>query len=125
MVSRTSSLLLIALAAALAPGRVQAQDKPAPDVLDMNLEDLMNVDIDSVWGASGFKQQVANAPASITIVTAEEIKRYGYRTLADILRDVPGFYVTAAASSTTSAKEALAGQGTTTAASFCLWMVTA
>ncbi len=53
----------------------------------------MNVEIDSVYGASKYKQKVSTAPASITIVTAEEIKRYGYRTLADILRDVPGFYV--------------------------------
>lgn len=68
--------------------------KAAPDLMDMSLEDLMKVEIDSVYGASGYKQKVSDAPASITIITAEEIKRYGYRTLADILRDVPGFYVT-------------------------------
>ena len=60
----------------------------------MTLEDLMKVDIDSVFGASGYKQKVTEAPASITIVTADEIRRYGYQTLADILRNVPGFYVT-------------------------------
>lgn len=62
--------------------------------MDMSLEDLMKVEVDSVYGASGYKQKVADAPASITIITAEEIRRYGYRTLADILRNVPGFYVT-------------------------------
>src|ERR1017187_10422870 len=61
--------------------------------MDMSLEDLMKVDIDSVYGASGYKQKVADAPASITIITGDEIRRYGYRTLADALRDVPGFYV--------------------------------
>jgi len=54
----------------------------------------MSIDIDSVYGASGFKQKVTEAPASVTIITSEEIQRYGYRTLADILRNVPGFYVT-------------------------------
>ena len=54
----------------------------------------MSLRIDSVYGASGFKQKVTEAPASVTIITAEGIQRYGYRTLADILRNVPGFYVT-------------------------------
>ena len=53
----------------------------------------MSVRIDSVYGASGFKQKVTEAPASVTIITSEDIQRYGYRTLADILRNVPGFYV--------------------------------
>ena len=54
----------------------------------------MSIEIDSVYGASGFKQKVTEAPASVTIITSEEIQRYGYRTLADILRNVRGFYVT-------------------------------
>ena len=92
MLKPTYSFLL--LAASVVPGLLWAQQKPAsPDVLDMSLEDLLNVEIDSVWGASGYKQKVSNAPASITIITADEIQRYGYRTLADVLRNVPGFYV--------------------------------
>jgi outer membrane receptor for ferrienterochelin and colicins len=95
MRKRFLSGLLVALFLAFNPSRLPAQDDPsAHDVLDMSLEQLMNVEVDSVYGASGYKQKVANAPASITIVTGDEIKRYGYRTLADLLRNVPGFYVT-------------------------------
>jgi len=73
----------------------RAQNKSGtPSLLDMSVEDLMLIDIDSVYGASGFKQKVTEAPASVTIITSEEIQRYGYRTLADILRNVRGFYVT-------------------------------
>ena len=53
----------------------------------------MTIEVDSVYGASGFKQKVTEAPASVTIITSEEIQKYGYRTLADILRNVRGFYV--------------------------------
>jgi outer membrane receptor for ferrienterochelin and colicins len=64
-----------------------------PNLLDMSLEDLMSIEIDSVYGASGFKQKVTEAPASVTIITYDEIQKFGYRTLADILRNVRGFYV--------------------------------
>jgi len=51
-------------------------------------------EIPSVYSASKFEQKVTEAPASISIVTAYEIKMYGYRTLADIIRSVRGFGVT-------------------------------
>jgi outer membrane receptor for ferrienterochelin and colicins len=86
--------VLLCLLPLLASNRASAQKKDeTPDLLDMSLEDLMALDIDSVSGVSGFKQKVTEAPASVTIITAEEIQRYGYRTLADILRNVRGFYV--------------------------------
>lgn len=95
MAKRIPASLLLSLLVIPDPARLTAQDAPAhPSLMDMSLEDLMNVEIDSVYGASGYKQTVNDAPASITIITAGEIKRYGYRTLADILRNVPGFYVT-------------------------------
>src|ERR1700736_3593321 len=75
------------------PALPQNQDDH-PDLLDLSLEELMSIEIDSVYGASGFKQKVAEAPASVTIITSEEIQKFGYRTVADILRNVRGFYVT-------------------------------
>jgi outer membrane receptor for ferrienterochelin and colicins len=51
-------------------------------------------EIPSVYGASKYEQKVTEAPSAVTIVTADEIRKYGYRTLADILQSVTGFYVT-------------------------------
>jgi outer membrane receptor for ferrienterochelin and colicins len=77
------------------PTRLLAQNtRPSTRLEDMSLEELMSVNVNSVYGASGFEQKVTEAPAFVTIITSEEIQRYGYRTLADILRNVPGFYVT-------------------------------
>ncbi len=49
--------------------------------------------IPSVYGASKYEQKVTEAPSSVSIVTATEIKKYGYRTLADILRSIRGFFI--------------------------------
>jgi outer membrane receptor for ferrienterochelin and colicins len=64
------------------------------DLGQVPLEELMGLGVQRVFGASDRLQPVTEVPSSVTIVTAEEISRYGYRTLADILRGVRGFYVT-------------------------------
>jgi outer membrane receptor for ferrienterochelin and colicins len=61
-------------------------------IADLTIEELMEIEVETVYGASKFEQKVTQAPASVSIVTQSDIKRYGYRTLADILRSVPGFY---------------------------------
>jgi outer membrane receptor for ferrienterochelin and colicins len=61
---------------------------------DLSLEDLMQIDAGQVFGASERLQPAIEAPASVSFITAQEIQRYGYRTLADILRGVRGIYVT-------------------------------
>jgi outer membrane receptor for ferrienterochelin and colicins len=81
------------LCCVLCAGCTWAQAPPQPDLSQLDLEDLVKLQVDSVYGASKFLQKVADAPASVTIVTGEQIQKYGYRTLADALRSVGGFYV--------------------------------
>lgn len=46
-----------------------------------------------VISAGGFAQTLADAPASITVVPAEEIEKRGYTSLQDAVRDVEGVTV--------------------------------
>lgn len=84
--------LPLTLAVLLAAGTFSsalAQDQaPLPE---LSLEELMTVRVLPVFGASERLQPVTEAPASVTIITADDIHRHGYRTLADILRAVRGF----------------------------------
>lgn len=85
------------------PGATIAQDKtnsaaadPASknsDLTEVPLETLMQMEVPTVYSASKFEQKATEAPSSISVVTSDEIKLYGYRTLADILRSLQGFYV--------------------------------
>src|SRR6185436_21106610 len=49
-------------------------------------ESIMFQNIPSVYGAVKYDQKVTEAPASITIITADQIKKYGYRNFTQVLR---------------------------------------
>jgi iron complex outermembrane receptor protein len=62
-----------------------------PDLTLMSLTQLMNIPVVST--AEKFSQPVTEAPSSVTVISSDEIKRYGWRTLGEILQSVQGFYV--------------------------------
>src|SRR6266705_6344379 len=57
-------------------------------------EMILFEDLPSIFGASKYEQKPSEAPASISIITSDEIQRYCYRTLSEILRSVRGFFTT-------------------------------
>ncbi|MGH9796988.1 MAG: TonB-dependent receptor plug domain-containing protein, partial [Candidatus Polarisedimenticolia bacterium] len=62
------------------------------DLTELPMEQLLDIDV--VYGASRYEQRVTEAPSSITLVTGDEIRRFGYETLAEALAGVRGFYTT-------------------------------
>lgn len=68
----------------------QAASGDAKDLNALPFEQLLDLRVQT---ATLRKQSLQDAPASVTVVTAEDIRRYGYRTLAEVLSNVRGFYI--------------------------------
>lgn len=59
-------------------------------VYDLPLDQLVNYEVVS---ASRFKQKSSEAPSAVEVLTAENIRNYGWRTLADALNSIRGLYI--------------------------------
>jgi outer membrane receptor for ferrienterochelin and colicins len=79
--------LLAACIFFFAPFILRAQNDSLNKLLDLSLEELMNI---KVVTASGYLQSIAEAPSTITVITAQQISDRGYEQLEDALRDIPG-----------------------------------
>ena len=82
-------MLLLALAVLTPTHSVRAEGEV--DSL-AGTETILFGEIPSVYTASKYEQKVTEAPSAVSVVTADEIRKHGHRTLADVLRTVPGFY---------------------------------
>lgn len=58
---------------------------------DMSLEQLMNI---SITGASKYEQKQSEVAAAVTVITRNDIRSYGWRTLSEILTSLPGIFST-------------------------------
>jgi len=85
-VLRLLTVLLLTIFAVTATAVAQ---RGTTDLSDASLEELSNI---QVYSASKHMQNANDAPSSVTVITADEIQKYGYRTLADILESVRGFW---------------------------------
>ena len=73
-------LMVLGFAAHAESNTVQTED-----LAKLSLQQLMQFEVPTVFSASKFQQKVTEAPSSVTVITSDEIKRYGWRTLGDIL----------------------------------------
>jgi TonB-dependent Receptor Plug Domain len=67
-----------------------AQERVTVDLSKASLEDLMNVRVTS---ASKREEKLSDVPAAIFVITQEDIRRSGARSIPDLLRMVPGLDV--------------------------------
>ena len=69
-----------------ASGTRYAQNAPQADELDLPAQE--NLD----YTAAHYAQTIADSPANVSIISGEDIRRYGYRSVADALKSLLGVY---------------------------------
>ncbi|MBI2896449.1 MAG: TonB-dependent receptor [Deltaproteobacteria bacterium] len=87
--NNTRNLIIATAVAALAPAVALAQ----PSELDLfRLDTVVREENPIVLTASRRSEPIDEAPASVTVVTAADIERYGFRSIAEILGSLPGIF---------------------------------
>jgi iron complex outermembrane receptor protein len=82
---RPLALGLALAAASSSPARA------AVDLTAVSLEQLLEV---TVVGASKYEQRQADVAAAVSVITRQEIKAHGWRTIDEALASLPGVYTT-------------------------------
>ncbi|TAL27110.1 MAG: hypothetical protein EPN97_18320, partial [Alphaproteobacteria bacterium] len=79
-------ILPLCIAAALLcfPVHARAEALSADALMDMPLEKLVNVEV-TVTSVSKYAEKVSEAPSAVEVITADDIRTYGYRTLGEAL----------------------------------------
>src|SRR5579863_4735014 len=72
------------------PGRGQSSRNLPANLDNATLEELMNIEVSS---ASRKDQRLAATPASVFVITEDDIRRSGLNSVPELLRLVPGVQV--------------------------------
>jgi outer membrane receptor for ferrienterochelin and colicins len=84
-------LSLVTFLFALTAIQAQITDSVMAKIYAMDIDELMNVKITT---AGKKAEKVSEIPASVVLLTREDIKTSGYTTLAEVLANVPGMFTT-------------------------------
>lgn len=57
-------------------------------------EDAIELQPTTVVTAAGYEQNIAKAPASISVITREQLEKQSYTNVVDAMKNIPGVYVT-------------------------------
>jgi outer membrane receptor for ferrienterochelin and colicins len=86
---RVSAPFIAFMGFMFAAGALFAQEKMlSRDASDLSLQDLYNIKVSI---ASKTEEKISDAPGVISVITQDELKRFGGTTLSDILKRVPSF----------------------------------
>ncbi|MDK9719397.1 MAG: TonB-dependent receptor [Trichlorobacter sp.] len=92
--TKVQSVFQTIMITVLFPTALYAQQTAVPSPEIGSLEQLLNTEVTTVTAASKYQQDLTSAPASVSIITADDFRKYGYRTLAEAINSLRGFYST-------------------------------
>jgi outer membrane receptor protein involved in Fe transport len=82
--------LIILLIMVLPPGVYPQEQKKIDKYFKMDLYELLGKEMTT---AGLQEEKISEIPASVVLVTREDIERYGYTSLEEILENIPGLYL--------------------------------
>lgn len=62
------------------------------DLSELSLDELLDTKVATVTAAAKRSQSVSDAPSSVSVVSSDEIRKFGYQNLGDVLASTRGFY---------------------------------
>jgi len=65
-----------------------SQDQDLEELLGLTIEELLDIEVVT---ATKTYQKISKVPATVRVITAEEIKQRGYLTLEEAISNLPGF----------------------------------
>ncbi|MGE5479616.1 MAG: TonB-dependent receptor plug domain-containing protein [Chloroflexota bacterium] len=91
MKNSLQACILALLIALLNGSAAYSETAVSDDLFEKSIEELLETKISS---AAKYDQTTTEAAASVSIVTSEDIRRYGYKNLRDMLQSQRSFYAT-------------------------------
>jgi len=68
---------------------VRAAQAEQIDLAELSLEQLLDVNVSA---ASKYEQRATDAPSAVQVISREDMKRHGWRTITEALNSLPGIY---------------------------------
>ncbi|HEY5961881.1 MAG TPA: TonB-dependent receptor plug domain-containing protein, partial [Polyangiaceae bacterium] len=84
------SVPLLVCTALLAANHVNAEPSGKVESDELDLVKLLNVEVSTATKTS---ESLDDAPAVITVITQDDIQRWGYQTVGEVLQHTVGFYL--------------------------------
>ena len=70
-----------------------AYGEPVDPFLEEVTADLVSLEREVGTVASRYSQTLQEAPSIVSVITEKDIRVMGYRNLTDVLRNIPGVYI--------------------------------